>query len=48
MNLDRRTLEPAGNSLFNFGRKKIDALGKKAIPVSFIEEKKGPHRDDNF
>ena len=37
MNLDRRTLEPAANSLYGFGGKKIDALGKKAIPVSFIE-----------
>jgi hypothetical protein len=26
MNLNRRTLEPAGNSLFGFGEKKIDAL----------------------
>ena len=40
MNLDKRTLEPAGNSLFGFGEKKIDALGKKAIPVSFAEGKK--------
>ncbi|XP_066323917.1 uncharacterized protein [Miscanthus floridulus] len=40
MNLDRRTLELAGNSLFGFGGKKIDALGKKAIPVSFVEGKK--------
>jgi hypothetical protein len=37
MNLDKRTLEPAGNSPFGFGGKKIDALGKKAIPVSFVE-----------
>ena len=29
-------LEPAGNSLFGFGGKKIDK-GKKAIPVSFEE-----------
>ena len=39
MNLDKRTLEPAGNSLFGFGEKKIDALGKKAILVSFVEVK---------
>jgi hypothetical protein len=40
MNLDKRTLEPAGNSLFGFGGKKIDALGKKTIPISFIEGEK--------
>ena len=40
MNVDRRTLELARNSLFGFGGKKIDALGKKAIPVSFAEGKK--------
>ena len=40
MNLDKRTLEPAGNSLFGFGGKKIDALRKKAIPVSFTEAEK--------
>jgi hypothetical protein len=40
MNLDRRTLEPGGNSLFGFDGKKIDALGKKAIPVSFAEGEK--------
>ena len=40
MNLDKQTLEPAGNSLFGFGGKKIDALGKKAIPVSFVEGEK--------
>ena len=28
------------NSLFSFDGKKIDALGKKAILVSFVEEKK--------
>jgi len=40
MNLDKRTLEPAGNSLFGFGGKKIDTLGKKAILVSFAEGEK--------
>ena len=40
INLDKRLLEPAGNSLFGFGGKKIDALGKKAIPVSFVEGEK--------
>jgi hypothetical protein len=40
MNLDKGTLEPAGNSLFDFSGKKIDALGKKAIPVSFVEGEK--------
>ena len=40
MSLDRRTLEPTGNSLFGFGGKKIDALGKKAIPVSFAKGEK--------
>ena len=40
MNLDKRTLEPARNSLFGFGGKKIDALGKKAILVSFAEGEK--------
>jgi len=40
MNLDKRTLEPARNSLFGFGGKKIDALGEKAIPVSFAEGEK--------
>jgi hypothetical protein len=43
MNVDRRTLEPIENSLFGFGGKKIDALGKKAILVSFAEEEKGPN-----
>ena len=37
MNLDRCTLELAANSLYGFGRKKIDAHGKKAIPISFAE-----------
>jgi hypothetical protein len=37
MGLDKRTLEPAGSSLFGFGGKKIDAIGKKAIPISFEE-----------
>jgi hypothetical protein len=37
MGLDKRTLEPAGNSLFSFSGNKIDAIGKKAIPVSFEE-----------
>lgn len=37
MQLDRHTLEPAGNSLFSFNGKKIDAIVKKAIPVSFQE-----------
>ena len=40
MNLDRRTLEPTRNSLFGFGGKKIDALGKRAILVSFVEGEK--------
>ena len=40
MGLDRQTLEPIGNSLFGFGGKKIDALGKKAILVSFEEGKR--------
>ena len=40
MNHDKRTIEPAGNSLFGFGGKKIDALGKKAILVSFAEGEK--------
>jgi len=40
MNLDRRTLELTGNSLFGFGGKKIDAFGKKAIPVSFAKGEK--------
>ena len=40
MGLDRRTLELVGNSLFGFSGKKIDALGKKAIPVSFEEGKR--------
>jgi hypothetical protein len=33
-------LELAGNSMFGFGGKKIDALGKKVIPVSFAEGEK--------
>lgn len=37
MGLDKRTLELAGNSLYGFGGKKIYALGKNAIPVSFEE-----------
>jgi hypothetical protein len=40
MNLDRRTLKPVGNSLFGLSGKKIDALGKKAIPVYFAEGEK--------
>jgi len=42
MNLDKRTLESVQNSLFSFfwGGGKIDALGKKAIPVSFTEGEK--------
>ncbi|CAD6257553.1 unnamed protein product [Miscanthus lutarioriparius] len=40
MGLDKCTLEPAGKSLFGFGSKKIDAIGKKAIPVSFEEGKR--------
>lgn len=40
MGLDKCTLEPAGNSLYGFGGKKIDAISKKAIPVSFAEGKK--------
>ena len=40
MNLDKRMLEPARNSLFGFGWKKIDALRKKAILVSFVEGEK--------
>lgn len=39
MRLDKRTLEPVGNS-FGFGGKKIDALGKKSIPVSFTKDEK--------
>lgn len=37
MRLDRWTLDPAGNPLYGFGGRKIDAIGKKAIPVSFVE-----------
>ena len=33
-------LEPSMNSLFSFGGKKIDALGKKEIPVSFADGEK--------
>ena len=33
-------MEPARNSLFGFGGKKIDALGKNKIPVSFVEGEK--------
>ena len=40
MNLDKRTLEPARNSLFGFGGEKIDVLGKKTILVSFVEGEK--------
>jgi len=40
MNLDRRTLEPTRNSLYGFRGKNIDALGKKAIPVSFMEDER--------
>jgi len=38
--LDRHTLEPVGNALFGLGGKKIDAIGKKAIPISFKEGEK--------
>ena len=37
MGLDRWTLALTRNSLFGFGGKKIDALGKKAIPILFEE-----------
>lgn len=37
MGFDRRTVEPAGNPLFGFRGKKVDAVGKKNIPVSFAE-----------
>jgi len=37
MGLDRRTVEPAGNPLHDFGGKKIEAIGKKVTPVSFAE-----------
>jgi hypothetical protein len=37
MAFDRRTLEAAGNSLFGFGGKRIDAPGKKSIMVAFSE-----------
>jgi hypothetical protein len=40
MKLDKRTMDPAENSLFGFGGKKIDALGMKSIPVSFVEGEK--------
>lgn len=33
-------MEPAGNSLYGFGGKKIDAIRKKTIPVSFQEGKR--------
>jgi hypothetical protein len=33
-------LDPAKNSLFGFGGKKIDAFGKKSILVSFVEGEK--------
>lgn len=36
MATDHRTLEPAGNQLYGFGGKKIDAIGKKDIHVSFM------------
>jgi hypothetical protein len=36
-------LEPAENSLFGFGGKKISALGKMSILVSFVEDKKKVH-----
>ena len=48
MNLDRRTLEPARNSLFGFGGKKIDTLGKKGNPSIFRRRREGPHKDDNL
>jgi hypothetical protein len=40
MKLNKHTLDLAENSLFGFGGKKIDALGKKSILVSFVEGKK--------
>ena len=48
MGLDRQTLELAKNSLFGFGGKKIDALGKKAILVSFEEGEKVPTETITF
>jgi hypothetical protein len=40
MNLNKHTLELVANSLFKFSGKKINALGKKAIPVSFAKGEK--------
>ena len=48
MNLDRRTLEPAGNSLFGFGGKKDRRLREESNPGIFRRRRKSPHRNNNF
>lgn len=35
MRMDQRTLEPTKNPVCSFGEKKIDAVGRKNIPISF-------------
>jgi hypothetical protein len=40
MKLDRKTLDQAGNPLFGFGGRRIDAIGKKTITVAFSEDTK--------
>ena len=44
MNLDGGTLEPARNSLFGFGGKKIE----EGNPGLFCRRREGPHRSHNF
>jgi len=40
MGLDRQTIEPTSNPLFGFGGKKIEAISKKSILVSFAQHEK--------
>jgi hypothetical protein len=47
MSLDKRMLEPAGNSLFGFGGKNRH-LGEKGNPGLFHRRREGPHRNHNF
>lgn len=48
MGFDRRMVEPAGNPLYGFGGKKVDAVGKKQIPVSFEEGNRVRTEDITF
>lgn len=48
MGFDRRTVEPTDNPLYGFGGKKVDAVGKKTISVSFEEGSRVRTEDITF